>query len=111
MYIISGDVTVVYSHFADNTAPQGDDIWTAPPVIIINSTFSNSINSIAGTPHLCTPKICQDAIPSYPKYGIDCKKEVYKNGNYGLQCFPCYPGKYLAENDFSYASCLPCLAG
>ena len=104
MYIQSGHVTIVNSHFADNTASSGDDIWTAPTVIIINTTFSSSsTNSIYGTPHLCTPKICQDAIPSYPKYGIDCKKEVYKNGNYGLQCFPCHPGKYLAENDSSYA--------
>ena len=111
MYIFSGDVTVVNSHFADNTAHQGDDIWTGPPVIIINTTFSsNSTNSIYGTPHLCTPKICQDAIPSYPKYGIDCRKDVYKNDNHGLQCFPCHPGKYLVENA-SYPSCLPCLAG
>ena len=51
MYIESGDVTIVNSHFADNTAPQGNDIWTAPPVIIINSTFSLSTNSISGTPH------------------------------------------------------------
>ena len=57
MYIGSGDVTIVNSHFADNTARQGNDIWTAPPVIIINSTFSNSNNSIVGTPHLCTPNI------------------------------------------------------
>ena len=111
MYIQRGEVTIVNSHFADNTAPQGNDIWTVPSLIIINSTFSNSNNSIVGTPHLCTPKICQDAIPSYPNYGIDCKKDVYKNDNYGLQCFPCHPGKYLAENDSSYASCLPCLAG
>lgn len=110
MYIQSGHVTIVNSHFADNTASSGDDIWTVPSLIIINSTFSNSNNSIVGTPHLCTPKICQDAIPSYPKYGIDCKKDVYKNGNYGLQCFPCHPGKYLVENA-SYPSCLPCLAG
>ena len=85
MYIQSGEVTIVNSHFADNTAyDDGIDIWTAPPVIIINTTFSNSTKSIYGTPHLCTPKICQDAIPSYPKYGIDCKKDVYKNDNYGL---------------------------
>ena len=103
MYIASGDVTLINSHFADNTASLGEDIWTSPPVIIINTTFSNSTKSIYGTPHLCTPKICQDAIPSYPKYGIDCKKDVYKNDNYGLQCFPCHPGKYLAENDSSYA--------
>ena len=70
MYIGSGDVTIVNSHFADNTASSGDDIWTAPTVIIINTTFSsNSTNSIRGTPHLC-----QDAIPSYHKYGFDCKK-------------------------------------
>ena len=80
MYIQSGHVTIVNSHFADNNAATGypgDDIWTGPPVIIINTTFSsNSTNSIRGTPHLCTPKIWQDAIASYPKYGIDCKKEV-----------------------------------
>ena len=51
MYIISGDVTVVNSHFADNIAYQGIDIWTGPPVIIINSTFSLSTNSISGTLH------------------------------------------------------------
>ena len=111
MNIGSGDVTILNSHFAHNTASIGNDIWTAPPVIIINSTFSNSTNSIVGTPQLCKPKICQDAIASYPNYGINCKKDVYKNGNYGLQCFPCHPGKYLAENDSSYALCLPCLAG
>ena len=53
MYIKSGEVTIVNSHFADNAATDfpGDDIWTGPPVIIINSTFSLSTNSISGTLH------------------------------------------------------------
>ena len=43
MYIQSGHVTIVKSHFADNTARSyGNDIWTAPPVIIINTTFSSN---------------------------------------------------------------------
>ena len=51
MDIQNGKVTIVNSHFADNTG-YGDDIWTGPPVIIINSTtFSLSTNSISGTPH------------------------------------------------------------
>ena len=113
MYIARGEVTIRNSHFADNAvSDEGIDIWTSPSVIIINTTFSShSNNSIHGTPHLCTPKICQHAIPSYPNYGIDCKNDVYKNDNYGVQCFPCHPGKYLPESDSSYASCLPCETG
>ena len=107
MYISDGHVEIVNSIFADNHADGGgNDIYAAPAVTIINSTFQSEPNAIHGNAQACKPLLCQDAIPSYPKYGIDC--ETNKGTKYGVQCYRCHPGKFL--ND-TYASCLPCLPG
>eukprot|EP00942_MAST-04A_sp_MAST-4A-sp1_P006700 g6700.t1 len=109
IFVNSGDVVIIDTYFADNTAlnGHGNDIFMIPAIIIINTTFSSS-NSISGTPYQCTPNICQKSIASYSNYGIDCKNNP--NKQQGIQCFPCHPGKYLAEHS-PYPSCLPCLAG
>ena len=85
MYIANGDVAIINSHFSGNIANTGIDISTIPTLIIIGSTFSSSSNAIDGpSPQQCIPDICHDTISSYPQYGIDCKTEPNKNGNYGI---------------------------
>ena len=111
MYISNGNVAIVNSYFSNNNAMNGDDIYTTPTIILINTTLNSSSNTISGSPQKCVQDICRDTISSYPKFGIDCKNELNKNGKYyGMQCFPCHPGTYLGEND-QYPSCLNCLAG
>ena len=111
MYNSNGNVAIVNSYFSNNNADMnGNDIYTTPTIILINTTLNSSPDTISGSPQKCVQDICRDTISSYPKFGIDCKNELNKNGNYGMQCFPCHPGTYLGEND-QYPSCLNCLAG
>ena len=72
MYINNGNVAIVNSYFSNNDATKGDDIYTIPTIILINTTFK-STNTISGSPQKCVQDICRDTISSYPKYGIDCK--------------------------------------
>jgi hypothetical protein len=115
--IESGDVSIVKNYFSDNDAGvmipkrylnNGNDIAAVPTIIMINTTFSNASNSIIGTPSQCLPSLCQDFIPSYPDFGIECASKP--NKHQGIECFPCHPGKYLRANA-PYSSCLPCVAG
>ena len=110
MYIFgsSTHVVIISSNFTDNSAINaGNDIYAVPTITIINSTFHSGPNAIVGNSQACKPLLCHDAIPAYPKYGIDC--EPNKGTKYGVQCYRCHPGKFL--NDTTHASCLPCLPG